>query len=122
MVTMRYGGGTAGSAKKVLLWENPSPSSAFAAQTVSVDASGFDFIGIELLFSKNSTSIFPLSLFPATVTDFFIPISAPAANRTGGRAGSYSFANKQITFSAANYNATENNDYAIPAYIWGIKL
>ncbi len=63
-VTMRYGsGGEAGNAAASKsgggvvaqkLWINQNPTSTFAAQSVSVDLTGFDYYEIQLRFSTTN--------------------------------------------------------------------
>lgn len=48
------GSGTSGAT--TLLWTNPSPTSDFASQTISLDLKDYTFVAIELIFSKSTYS------------------------------------------------------------------
>lgn len=105
-----------------LLWTNPSPTASFAAQAVPVDLTGYDFLAVEVIFNLSNPVLFPVCLYAASVTDFYMPVNAQSSNNSGARQGSYSSVQKKITFSSASYNGSTNNNYVIPLYIWGVKL
>lgn len=130
-VTMRYGsGGEAGNASASKsggvvaqkLWINQNPTSNFAAQSVSVDLTGFDYCEIQLRFSTSNNYATEIKRFPVDEQPNQLTIVTLGQNRTGGRHVTYSIANKQLTFDAASYNGATNNAYAIPLCIWGVKL
>lgn len=110
-----------------LLWENPSPTSSFAAQTVTVgDMSGFDCILIEYIFSTGSPDLnartYPVAYLLAHPTvSGTLQINAAGYNRCGARSFELTSATT-VHFSAAGYNGTAtNNGYAVPQRIHGIK-
>jgi len=106
-----------------LLWTNPSPSSSFAAQTVSVDLSDYSYFIVDCLFYTGDQDLFiPWSFFPVDEKKHYLQISNDTVNRTGGRTASYNDANKKISFAAAHYNGATNNGYIIPFRIYGIKI
>ncbi len=131
-VTMRYGsGGEAGNAAASKsgggvvaqkLWINQNPTSTFAAQSVSVDLTGFDYYEIQLRFSTTNNYATEIKRFPVDEQPNQLTIVTLGQNRTGGRHVTYDATNKRLTFDAASYNGATNNAYAIPLCIWGVKL
>lgn len=111
----------------VLLWTNASPTSAFAAQTVSVP-SGYDAYFVEIKWStgahisgatgintinfanvgEQKPTISPLILSPST----FVSYREFTAN------------SNSITFGAGYSvgSSTTYNEKAIPLRIWGVKF
>lgn len=129
-VSMRYGsGGETGNAAASKgggivvqrLWINQNPTSNFAAQSVSVDLTGYDYYEIQLRFSTSNNYATEIKRFPVDEQPNQLTIVTLGQNRTGGRHVTYSIANKQLTFDAASYNGATNNAYAIPLYVWGVK-
>lgn len=102
----------------VLLWTNASPTSAFAAQTVTV-ASGYSAYLIELWHMTTG----------ANYSVFFVAVGAKKSYHatTSGLTGS---CNREITPNASSivfgkgYNSSGNavNNVAIPTRIWGVKF
>ena len=105
-----------------LLWENPSPTSNFLAQTISLDLSSYKYIilnvrldagdgdneGTNIICLKELTSRInstrtTLSYRYVTVTDAGVKFSDARSTNTLGS------------------SATVNNNYAIPYRIYGIK-
>lgn len=102
-----------------LLWENASPTSDFAAQTIALDLSGYDAVYIEAVRSTNSkvisgrtmVSVGGLSGFLMGTTDQLTMIRREVkATTTGVVVSAYTSAN--------NSNGTSNE---IPYRIYGIK-
>lgn len=108
------------------LWENASPSSQFAPQTISLDLSGYNLIVIEYkrgynlertLFCIHNAIGNGVATDPQTNTDSQLLLTSRllTASTTG------------ITFNAANRQyagetkRTDNNGYLIPVRIYGIK-
>lgn len=128
-VAMRYGtkenvsgvraGGKRGTAK---LWSNASPTSNFAAQSIDVDLTGYSFYGVQLRFSTSYDYATEIKIFPVSDQTNNITIATIAQNRTGGRHCTYNPSTKKLTFDGATYNGSSSNAYAIPLYVWGIKL
>lgn len=108
--------------KLVPLWTNPSSTSSFAAQSVSVDLSPYEWFAIEYRFSATSLSIMPLAMFEVDENAHLLSVAGDTSNRTGGRGCIYSIANQAITFTGANYNGSATNNSTIPVAIYGIKL
>lgn len=103
------------------LWENASPTSSFAAQTISCDLSGYDFFGVVLRFAAGTADNAMMQIFTVDETRKTLVIIANNANRTGGRHVTWSASAKTLTFDGAYYNGAANNANAIPVYIYGIK-
>lgn len=125
-VAMRYGSGgsSAGSSGtgSRLLWRNANPTSNFGAQTISVQLSGFSWIGIKSHINTSGTSQTPFYIFPIDDALHYIYFLSISQNRTGGRTVQFDAENNQITFGAASYNAATNNGYCIPVEIWGLVI
>lgn len=109
--------------KMELLWTNPSPTSSFSAQDVSVDLTDYNWFAILYRFgiSSGTQDDQPLAVFHTDEQTKRLPITASGNNRTGGRTLLYSFTGKEISFRAASYNGAESNSNAIPVEIYGIK-
>ena len=108
-----------------LLWTNPSSTSSFAAQDVSVNLDGYDLVAIKVRFTTTETSVaLTLMFFPIRDgQDCYIFIVNNSSNYTGGRTFTYSDANKTIHFTKGQYNAnTTDNAHIIPLEIYGVKL
>ena len=117
-------------AKWQLVWTNASPSSSFAAQTVSVDLSGFDLVAIEYCYQNTQLTrcyvVFCFSL--GYMIEWF------AISSLSGSGAKYAYTRRStvnstgVTFEAC-YNAATNstsagsaaNDHGIPIYIYGSK-
>lgn len=110
-----------------LLWENASPGSSFAAQTVSLDLSGADFVIVE--FSATTTG----SARPTTIiANGKQGVLSWLANATAGyeillmsRNATVSdtgiYFDKAYRKTISGTTATENNASAIPTRIYAIK-
>lgn len=114
-----------------LLWENASPTSNFAIQTISMDLSEYDAI---MLLTRRSTSVhdigFGISVLGhrgfaqnlAVYTDVSAGVLicgrefTPSASGILIGGGAYKFSN--IAMTACNFD----DSYAIPYRIYGIKM
>ena len=108
--------------KLVPLWTNSSPTSSFAAQSVSVDLSPYDWFAIEYRYSATSLSFMPLAMFEVDENPHLLSVANDTSNRTGGRGFTYSIANQAIAFGGASYNGSATNNSTVPIAIYGIKL
>ena len=120
-----YAAGGGGSAPE-LIWVNPSPTSAFSAQTITENTSGWvsgkrlaDYDGIIILgqYDLSHTgkifTYFPKNV-PTFVSDFnyrFFFSSGPTATGAQGR---------PMTLSDAGI-VINSGELGIPLYIWGVK-
>ena len=115
--------------QKTLLWENAAPSSAFAAQTVALDLTDYDFVEIGLIHAGQSGSqggpVFSQVRIgetnPTKILAFLAAwgIYISSRNVTVTAAG--------VTFSEgynngnAGSSGSQDNSVAIPIVIYGIK-
>ena len=106
------------------LWENASPTSAFAGQTISLDLSDYQHIGVVGALSATSLSknVFISSVGEAGIINF-----AYGAGNSGA-ASYYRTFNASVSgiqfndgYSARTSADTANNSAAIPCIIYGIK-
>lgn len=123
------GGGGSFTFDKV--WTNPNPGNEFAAQTVSIDLSEYDYVGIiSRFFNNNSGSnaeklprelvIGKIGSSTSSGNGFIIYNSASAYNDGYKRfcrasASGVSFSN------AYNHSGSATQNGCIPLYIFGIK-
>lgn len=98
-----------------LLWTNPSPSSAFGTQTISVDADEYDSIEVEY----NGTSA-PLIMSVRNSTYY---VMTPAYGGTPSYRGAKLPTTNGVYFDECHKNsgATIENSYLVPLHIYGIK-
>lgn len=106
-----------------LLWENASPGSAFAAQTIAVDLTGYDLILIVFLGMKDTYSsthgIIPKE--HSGETKQFAAVRYDSGVHAYLRSVTADFALGTIAFEGGLQNATANDGRIIPQYIYGIK-
>lgn len=103
-----------GGVSMTKLWENASPTSVFAAQTISVNLSNYDYVAVETdaaFIIKKKGLVFVLS----TCSDamYYRTITPNANGVTFGvcnRAASY-----------GSWDTTDANGKIIPSAIYGIK-
>lgn len=120
---LSYAIGASGS--MTLLWTNSSPTSTFAAQTVSLDLSGYTSIMTVFAYATtiNGNRGTQTQLVDGAKYAFDVPyesasglwcrrdVTAAATGVVFGSGG----------FFAAEPGFTANNIYAIPLYIYGVK-
>ena len=120
------GGGGGGTLAPELIWVNPSPTSAFSAQTITENTSGWvsgkrlaDYDGIIILGQYDSShygkmfTYFPKNV-PTFASDFNYRFFFPA-NSTGNTAQG-----RPMTLSDAGIDVG-SRELGIPLYIWGVK-
>ena len=105
----------------VLLWENPSPTSNFAGQTISLDLS--NYAGVIVEFNSDSYGIFSsrsyLKKNEEINTTYF---GAGFAKDTDGGVGRrYTINNTGVTFENGYYLNNSNNGVMIPTKIYGVQ-
>lgn len=113
----------AGLIHKNLLWTNPSPASAFSAQTVNLDLSEYDMLEVILLPHSNA-SIYYTTLLDKGVRSALFGIYVGKfvlRNLTAG------YTDDGISFGGGircdTYgNETTDNNCAVPYKIYGIKF
>ena len=122
--------GLTGVETKTLLWTNASPTSAFAAQTISLDLSGYDAVEIEYYGSTTVAASYivkskigePFFLFgylnPQSTSAHINLLSRSVSTATSGITFEGGFS-KRTSDSTVYSN---NNKYCIPYKIYGIKV
>ena len=108
-----------------LLWENASPTSAFAAQTIALDLSEYSFV---LVATTSWAPVFRLAMVGkwAEIQDI-LDINASYSGYIYGCKRGFNVLTTGITFEAAYYKAANSttsklvNDRHIPYKIYGIK-
>lgn len=110
--------------ERVLLWENPSPNSDFAAQTITIpDFSGY--ANLEILTRTGlAYTRFPVAEFKTNYVWLNAMDTGAGRASSNGRKVSY-VSDTQIQFDVGTYwNPTGNNvlaSCAVPLKIWGIR-
>lgn len=101
------------------IWENPSPTAAYAAQTISVPGlAAYDMI---IIFTN--ANAMPYAYNPPTMAPKMgaNKISVTSYQGTFTRGFAVNFANQTIAIGDA-YTAGVDNRYLVPALIFGIKF
>ena len=108
-----------------LLWENGSPTSTFAAQSVSIDGANYDCYLVVPHVSSNVDICFvqPTIAYKGKSGH----LSSLPNNKIARRKFAVNSAGTSISFEAAEYGGTygatsTNNEYVIPVYIYGMYL
>ena len=109
--------GPAGPGAVTKLWENASPTSAFAAQTISLDLSGYDAISIYYKNKTNgsapqSTGVVPIG---DSVILYYMTSDALSQRRTA------TISDSGVTFTTGYSGSSESTACAIPVIIYGYK-
>lgn len=110
--------GNYGGSKITLLWTNPSPSSAFAGQVVSVDLTKYDLALIIFKWDSGSTDTGSITV-PKGWSGY---VGAPytMANRYQRTIGDVQ--DTYIDFGDGVVGGGFNNIACCPLYIYGIKV
>ena len=100
-----------------LLWTNASPISTFASQTINLDLNNYNFAYIIVKRNIGDDSLKGSSLIQigASGQIFFASV-----NKIGFR-NVLSVEKTGINFSNGVYDGSDNDDYGIPLYIFGVK-
>ena len=112
-----------------LLWANASPTSAFAAQTVSLDLSGYSAVAIFFKRSTDAGYDQGLLTFIALIGQTYIDqMMTASSSNVAFLMRQFSTSNSGITFAAAKLSVqgsasseADRTQYLIPLYIYGIK-
>ena len=98
------------------LWENASPTSAFAAQTVSLDLSGYDYVIIDAVANVQSWIITQSFVFARNKdANMLIPSTGSLHSRD------IHTKNNGIQFDGGNAGQSAINQSCVPIRICGIK-
>ena len=115
------GSGGGGGMNMELLWTNPSPTSSFAAQTVSIaNLSDYKYLIIVVKATKSAGTYQSQILFPSVRHRVVFNGSTLTYRDVDFVANGLDFlaARNQTTYGGST---TQNNDLVIPVYIYGIK-
>lgn len=119
-VTVNVSGG--GSQTFPQLWVNSSPSSNFAAQTIQIDLSGYNFIIVRGKYGTGDSATDANFLFPnANRMQALVAVGTSGELKYGGNnnyARGITVTTTGVTFAAATASA---NQYCIPLSIYGVK-
>lgn len=121
----KKGGGSNEVIVKELLWNNPSPTTAFPAQTLSLDLSKYEGVIIRCAYSTgyNTDTQKPYQIFNYVPKDGVAHWMSTCLSSNG--TGYYwkrqaTVTDSGITFSDANYGTSSaGNGYMIPTEIYG---
>lgn len=116
-----------------LIWENASPTSSFAAQAISLDASITDYYDALLIVSRefNTSDRHTAEILLIADGDQLLNIQgglhcfSSTNNRNGMRTVTVETDENNglmVRFSACQYNDGTNNSYCIPRAIYGLRL
>ena len=102
-----------------LVWENANPSATFAAQTISLNLSHFDWVLIEARhFEEGNTTGYSTMLCRKGQTTSLLVVSH-SNNRDGTRSAIVT--DTGVQFSVCTYNNGTNNNYGVPLRIYAIS-
>lgn len=103
------------------LWENENPASSFAAQTVSLDLSGYDGVIVTAKFQTNGTDVKASTGFIAKGLKGQILVTNGTVDSLRYR--SFDVSDTGVTFSTGKQmsSGTETGGAAIPVSIYGVK-
>ena len=104
----------------VLLWTNASPTSAFAAQTVSFNGDSYDAYFIEVRYSY-TTSTTHLNFANVGATAHLLVTNNTTTKPAVASRNATPTANS-VSFASAYYNGAAQTVNAIPTRIWGVKF
>ena len=116
------GSGTSGAT--TLLWTNPSPTSDFASQTISLDLKDYTFVAIELIFSKSTYSSGErgIVILPKlNITSYAYALIKSGSNLSAVGRQVTSITDTSISFGTSLWNGETSADRGIPTRIWGIR-
>lgn len=111
---------------KTLLWTNASPTSAFAAQTISLDLSRYDAVEIEVIASRTSGKMGVCRLFFGAPVSQGLIVLGDDATKHARDVTLYSdgitFQNGYYQYMASGSAKTNDGGQAMPYKIYGIEL
>jgi hypothetical protein len=120
--------GLSGAETKTLLWENASPGSSFAEQTIISNASDYDAILIETIYTtgNSNTEIRRITKGQKAIITTIGGYDVNSYMQVRGRAIQFNSEGTVIAEPGYSHRTTENtanagNQYMIPYKIYGIK-
>lgn len=100
------------------LWDNASPSSAFTAQTVSLNLSDYDFIDIDV---KLANSRYQVQRFKVGQAGFISSGNEVVTATNVNYTRLINVTTSGVSFEGGYFNSAQNDNYVIPEQIYGIK-
>ena len=107
--------------RRTLLWTNPSPTSPFAAQTISLDLSNYDAVDVEFRHWTNKDCRVTTRNYLNEGEGVGIGTSTDATSYGNYRRG-FKMHENGVQFWGGTSNASADNNSTIPVRIWGVKL
>lgn len=111
-----------GGAKMDLLWTNPSPTSSFTAQTISLDLSNYDLV---LIFARRDASNYNYNINTLVNRDGMVNMIGTYSSKLCTRGVTMTDSGLEFGagFYATGYGTdTNDNNKNIPYKIYGIKF
>ena len=109
------------------LWTNASPTSDFAAQTISLNLSDYEYVLVRYLYSTDYQGIDQIAIVKVG-RDAYLTFTGAASTNIYLSQRTISVGSDSVAFGAPVYktyastsNPTANNKYCIPVEIIGIK-
>ena len=101
-----------------LLWENASPNSAFAGQTINLDLSGYDHALIEFCLNPIAWQIKTSAWYRVDAGESIVSVADgnPYTYLRGVTVNT-----NNVTFGTGRLGNTENNNNLVPLRIYGLK-
>lgn len=116
-----------GGAEPTLLWTNLNTSAAFAAQSVSVDYSKYDYLIIKTKWAASVSDTLEntvIQLIKVNATEPFIVGGSylPSAGYRNAGIRTFTWGTNALNFDQAFLpsNGGYNNSYMVPIAIWGL--
>lgn len=107
---------------KKLLWSNPSPTSAFSAQTVSLDLSNYDDVEVEFMcWNTEQQEMASVMVAIGASGRMVSPLAVCAFRKFSVTSTSVAFENAQAYPNYGNWALGTQNNACIPYRIYGIK-
>lgn len=108
-----------GATTMTLLWENASPNSAFAGQTINLDLSGYDHALIEFCLNPIAWQIKTSAWYRVDAGESIVSVADgnPYTYLRGVTVNT-----NNVTFGTGRLGSTENNNNLVPLRIYGINM
>ncbi len=110
-----------------LVWENPSPTSDFAAQDVAMDLSKYDAVYIGYKSRKGANAIVAIDFIFVGTQLYAMYITNSSSNLCSYSRAAWPQTDK-VEFNNCNLrvqgqsSSSQANDYLIPKYVYGVKF
>lgn len=101
-----------------LLWTNSAPTSAFSAQTIQLDLSGYAEI-IIVATSRTDLDVRFTSVFP--VGNYLARLASTLTGTNTDITRNVTISSTSLAFETGYNGSTANTSYCIPVYVYGIR-